>query len=169
MGVEAAVVYLGEQVKRMADEEHRAYAVTARAAAHAELAEQSADAAREDLRQVREEIESLKLALLGEVLPALRHLPPLQTRVVELQRAVVALDERVGQPPGKLDQRASQVGDLTAAEIAELERDGTGLAGVLGRTVAAQARLIKRVGIGAATAAAAAPIAVELIRTIFGG
>ena len=169
MGGEAGVMYLGEQVKRLADEEHRAHAVIARAAAHAELAEQSADNANEAIRAVRDEVEGIKLALLGEVLPALRHVQPMQTRVVELQRAVVALDERLGQPPGKLDQRASQVGDLTADEIAALEREGSGLFAVVGRVVANQARLIKRVGLGAAAAAAAAPVAVEVLKAIFGG
>lgn len=168
MGVEEGVLYLGEQVKRLADAEHKAHTVIAKAAAHAELAEQSADAASEDLRAIRDDLESLKLALLGEVLPALRHVQPTLERVVELQKAVVGLDQRLGQPPQKLDQRSSQVGELTAAELTELEQ-GTGLAGVAGRLVAGQARLAKRVGLGAAAAAAAAPVAVEVLKAIFGG
>lgn len=169
MGGEAGVMYLGEQVKRLADEEHRAHAVIARAAAHAELAEQSADNANEAIRAVRDEVEGIKLALLGEVLPALQRQASHVERIVELQKAVVALDQRLGQPPGKLDQRASQVGELTASEIADLEREGTGLFAVVGRIVANQARLIKRVGFGAAAAAAGAPLAVEVVKWLLGG
>lgn len=167
--LEAGVMYLGEQVKRLADEEHRAHTVIARAAAHAEMAEQSADNANEAIRAVRDEVEGIKLALLGEVLPALQRQASHVERIVELQKAVVALDQRLGQPPGKLDQRASQVGELTASEIADLEREGTGLFAVVGRIVANQARLIKRVGFGAAAAAAGAPLAVEVVKWLLGG
>lgn len=190
MGVEGGVLYLGGQIDRVADDLHREYSelrasqrrkhaenqetiarlehVSSRAAAHAELAEQAADSTLDAVHALREELDSVKLALLGEVLPALRHVQPTLERVVELQRAVVALAEQLGQPPQKLDQRSSQIGELTAEELVELEQ-GTGLAGVVGRLVAGQARLAKRVGIGAAVAAASAPVAVEIIKAIFGG
>jgi hypothetical protein len=168
MGLEAGVMYLGEQVKRLADEEHRAHTVIARAAAHAELAETSADRNGERLRELQSDVDTIRAALLGEVIPALERQSKALARIVELQAAVVALDARLGQPPTKLDQRSSQVGELTAAELTELEQ-GTGLAGVVGRLVAGQARLAKRVGIGAGVAAAAAPVAIELVKYVFGG
>ncbi len=168
MGVEEGVLYLGEQMRRLADEAHKAQLVTARAAAHAELAETSADRNGERLRELQGDVDTLRAAMLGEVIPALEKQNKALARIVELQAAVVALDVRLGQPPTKLDQRSSQVGELTAAELTELEQ-GTGLAGVVGRLVAGQARLAKRVGIGAGVAAAAAPVAVELVKYLFGG
>jgi hypothetical protein len=168
MGLEAGVMYLGEQLRRMADEEHRSHSVIARAAAHAELAETSADRAVERLRELQGDVDTMRAAMLGEVIPALERQSKALARIVELQAAVVALDTRLGQPPTKLDQRSSQVGELTAAELTELEQ-GTGLAGVVGRLVAGQARLAKRVGIGAGVAAAAAPVAIEVVKYLFGG
>jgi hypothetical protein len=84
------------------------------------------------------------------------------------------LAARVGQAPQKLEMRASQVGELTAAELTELEQ-GTGLAGVVGRLVAGQKRLERRVGLAAALGSIAAsspswaPAAVDLLSKVFGG
>ena len=82
-------------------------------------------------------------------------------------RDVAAVREIVGTPPVDLT-RASQVGEHTAEELAQLER-GTGIAGVVGRLVAGQSRLGKRVAIGAGISAAAAPIMVEIVKAIAGG
>lgn len=59
---------------------------------------------------------------------------------------VDAIEKTLGRAPGKLEERASQIGEKTAAELADLE-SGTGALGVLGRLVAGQARLLTRVGL----------------------
>lgn len=82
------------------------------------------------------------------------------------------LEKLVGKPPKKLESRASHAGELTAQELSDLER-GTGLAGVVGRLVAGQARLARKVAIGSALgagiAAGGAPVLVDLIKQLFGG
>lgn len=95
-------------------------------------------------------------------------------KFLELAGRVATLTTALGQPPQKLETRASQVGELTAAELTELEQ-GTGLAGVVGRLVAGQKRLERRVGLAAALGSIAAsspswaPAAVDLVTKIFGG
>lgn len=59
---------------------------------------------------------------------------------------VEAIETTLGRAPGKLAERASQVGEKTAAELADLE-SGTGALGAIGWLVAGQSRLLARVGI----------------------
>lgn len=95
-------------------------------------------------------------------------------QLLAIDGRVASLTSVVGKAPQKLETRASQVGELTAAELTELEQ-GTGLAGVVGRLVAGQKRLERRVGLAAALGALAAgspswaPPAIDLLSRIFGG
>lgn len=80
----------------------------------------------------------------------------LKKQLDELQGQLLTVAGVLGRAPAKLDSRVSQTGQLTAEEIAELER-GTGVAGVVGRLVVGQDKLVRRTGAvagGVATAGA---------------
>lgn len=67
--------------------------------------------------------------------------------------AIGHIVEVLGTPPQKIDVlRASQIGQLTAAELTELER-GTGVQGMIGRLVAHDVRVAQAAGKAAGVAA----------------
>lgn len=117
---------------------------------------------------VRGEVRMLRLRisrLVDEAATktAVRHLAG---EVDDVKATVMRIDSALGRPPQKLEQRASQ-SEYTPAELVELEQ-GTGLAGVVGRLVAGQARLNRRVAIGAILGSAAVPLIAELLRLLGG-
>lgn len=93
---------------------------------------------------------------------ALFALLPIPARIATVEALAKDLDERVGQAPNKLTERASLTRELTATEYVELER-GTGLAGVTGRLVAADRRLAARIGLVAVVASTVPQVALVLL------
>lgn len=87
---------------------------------------------------------------------------PIPARVDAVETLAKDLDERVGQAPNKLAERASLTRELTSTEYVELER-GTGLAGVTGRLVAADRRLAARIGLVAVVASTVPQLALVLL------
>lgn len=176
----SAVDYLAGQLRALRETVTRQDGTLAATARHAHGAEQAVarleDKAEERHKEVLTAISGVSGAL-GDV-----------------AAKVVDLDLQIGKEPEKVDlMRASQVGNLTAAELTQLEQ-GTGLKGLVGRLVAGLARareadralaedLAKKLGrlagiragvsAGATALATTAPgwvpHAVTLAKQIFGG
>ncbi len=99
----------------------------------------------------------------------------------EIVPLVKDLDARLGKPPEKVDlSRASQTGEMTAAEITAAETTGTGLFAIVARQVAADIRAAQAAGRSAGrsaglvtsvvtTAPVWVPFVVETAQKIFGG
>lgn len=89
-------------------------------------------------------------------------------QVLTMSASLETLTALVGKPPQKLDERVSQQGQHTDAELAEME-EGTGIAGTLGRLAAQHKRLARRVLIGAALGTAIPTTVIEIIKAAIGG
>lgn len=83
--------------------------------------------------------------------------------VAQLASTVAAVNDRVGVPPEKFEARVSQVGNLTADEIADLEKNGSGLYGAVSKNSAAIDKLLKRVAYVTAATTAATAIGSQLL------
>lgn len=154
------LLYLANQVREVREQLQRTQIAATKACAASHMAERHADANREGIRVLREDVESLKLAVLGELIPVARR----------SRERLDALEDKIGSPPHTIDiGRASLVKDHSAAELTAMERDGTGLYAVVSRLIAGQSRMSKRVAIGAGVSAAAAPVIIELVKTLIGG
>lgn len=85
-----------------------------------------------------------------------------------LRSSVTALNERVGVPPDKFEARISQIGQLTASELSDLERNGTGLFAAVAKNSAHISRIMSRVAIITVASTAAVPIVAEVIKFLVG-
>ncbi len=153
-------MYTLEALRQVTEDVSTARGVQERTARHVEHSAQQLDGMRAALLRSEEKIDRLTLVVEGFETRLLVALGQQGKRIAEL-------DERLGQPPKDLG-RYSQQGQHTPDELAELER-GTGLAGVVGRTVAGQSKLTKRVGIVTVIGASITPAAIEIIRILTGG
>lgn len=175
-----SVDYLAGQLREMREEIARQGTLSAATARHTHGAERA-------VVQLETKAEERHKELLGA-------LKGVSDAVGDLAGQVVNLDLQIGKEPEKIDlTRASQVGNLTAEELTQLEH-GTGLKGLVGRLVAGLARareadralaedLAKKLGrlagiragvsAGATALATTAPgwvpHAVEFAKQIFGG
>lgn len=80
----------------------------------------------------------------------------------DMRAMLIRIEAALGRAPTKLEARASQQEEMTAAQMVELEQ-GTGALGVVGRLVAGQARLMRRVGLVAIVATTIPQIALVLL------
>lgn len=158
-----ALFWISSQIGELRAELQRCDVVTGRAAAHAEHAERFAEATGMKVGAMAGDLASVSQALMTEVIPRMHQLD-------DIASALARLEERLGDPPHAIDlSRASLVREHTAAELTAMEREGTGLFAVVSRLIAGQSRLWRRVAIGAGVSAAAAPVAIEIIKALIGG
>lgn len=195
LGPESGLVYLAEQVGELREVLARLESVVGTAASHSDRAATVASNVMDDVSALIAKANTLE-KYLDDVIEAVFVLQPLPERMrdvyrllVDTQRELAEVKLLIGTPPQDLSGRQSLRRELTQEEYEQLEH-GTGLAGVVGRLVAAQnrmeesltkrlevriAKLEKRVGIAAVLGSAAAsapswaPQVVEALGKAFGG
>jgi hypothetical protein len=158
-----AVVYLAEQIREQREEGQRHRAVSAKAAAYAEMATKAADRARDSAESTVVAIATLRADTHAE-------LDAISGRVIVAfgaqSLAIQALKDALGEAPRTIDPKESRSGDHSPEQLAAME-SGTGLAGIVGRMRAEQSRAARKQAISVGAAAAFAPVAVELIKAFF--
>jgi chromosome segregation ATPase len=128
------------------------------------------DGIRRELRTLR--LYAVRVAQHGEA--HAKELDEIKGHMLALAGQIATVVESIGKAPQKLSERQSQQGELTKEELEQLEQ-GTGLAGVVGRLVAGQKRLERRVGTAAvlgglaASSPSWAPAVVDVVSKLFGG
>lgn len=159
MGEEERAVHTLEALRQVTLDVATGRGLQERTARHVEHQGQQLDAMRGTMIRVESKVDRERVAR-----------EDFETRcLVEFARAssqMRKLDERMGQPPVDIERR-SQQGEHTPEELAALEQ-GTGLAGVVGRLVAGQSKLTKRVGLVTVVGASVTPAIIEIIK-LFGG
>lgn len=97
---------------------------------------------------------SSKLDRLAEAIEALRSRPdPTLAIGHELDAKIKRIADLVGQPPGQFDPRESHVGKMTAEEIADYEKNGTGIFRLIGQLASADRSILASVAAAAGRAA----------------
>lgn len=159
-------IYIAEQLRETREYMQTTAREAARASVDATHAAERADTCIEDVRGLakfvreRDAAQDKRDEQLFALLPIPREVDKLTARVGRIETVL-------GRAPEKLEERASQTGEKTAAELAALEA-GTGALGVLGRLVAGQARILTRVGLMAVLGSTVPPIVYILIQSEHG-
>ena len=170
-----AVVYLAEQIREQREEGQRHRAVSAKAAAYAEMATKAADRARDSAESAVAAVSSLRAAthsdladLDGRIIVAFGAQANALAAIRDEQKEFRAL---IGEAPRMIDPRESRSGEHTPEDLAKME-SGTGLSGVVGRLSAQVSRLSSlRMavvgGLGGALGAGLSSAAPGIVRAIF--